>query len=1135
MRSLSIFGTFSCLSKIESNDKEGGTAPRYEIGTVGQTTGPISPAQKARLALSTGAKQGSTKVGDGQRQPMAENRNHDGPPGSAEGDAAIFAKNRAFEHPRYRVLRKLGEGGMGTVYEAYDLELARKIAIKVIKQRVEGGDDKTWRDYGREHLLLEARNLARLSHPNIVPIFDVGTLDDGSIFMAMEFIEGPTLREIFSRSNYSVLEKFEFVLQAGEALAAAHALGMLHRDFKPENIMLRNDGRVCILDFGLAQASSETAPNIGRVADTRIATGADEEQLITAFARTLPSSSPGDLERGIGTPAYMAPEQALGQACHEQSDLFALAVIAYECLVGKRPFVSQPLSQRLAEIERQRLPWPRSVPSWLRGLIAQAMDFQLNDRTLTVSGFVKAVRQGQARSRRRKRGAVSGALAVAMAGVVTLAAISVASPPARRCPSGETLLGPIWTDEIEREVGQAFAKVGHQMAAELWPAHVAALNQWREAWIASSETLCVEDDAVMVPASLDPAMIEESRACLAECKVELATLLQIWQAPTHQQIVSSAASLASLTKPESCRDVEYLQQRAPLPADPTQRANVLALRSRFGALAIRIALVDFARALPELADLRREVLAKPELDLLARLAAELAAVEHTKRTRDPIAHQRAVLLGIASDQPRNAAHWLGQRWFIEVYVLNQPDNSEAILHEQEAYIDRAGRPLASLIPFFRMRGIWSATQGHPDEALRYFHASLDKSNELHGAKSLASANATTDLVITYNAQNRYDEAIRFADEGLRVSENAIPAGHPFRTAMRLAYSQALRGVGDVDGAILQAAQSWFECGESGMLAIVCDESLNELGMLALALGDYEGGIRLGNAILERQAISKLRANTGMPWQESITAKILLLRGEIGPAYDLSVSGLEKIRSEAGTLNSVQSGALLARAEVELALGNLATATRYLNLVKQLEFGGAGEFTYAANTLLIAAKIERELGHQDVELELLEVALAQGEKLNRPPDERAEIHCEFARTLLAAGHLELAKWHAEEGLQLRSRQRELSPTTSTHFFVDHFLVLAEIALARRQPKEALALLDRAHAAFDEVAVLDNRRAPLWFAQAQAWSMVDASESAREEADRLARQALKAYLDWDRGSKREVESVLAWLRGHPSGRT
>jgi len=214
---------------------------------------------------------------------------------------------------RYEVLSAIGAGGMGVVVRAHDPELAREVAIKLVRPRHATAE-------GRARLLREARALARLRHPAVVPIYDVGTVGD-QVFVVMPFVSGGTLGDWLHREPRTWRAVVDRFVAAGRGLSAAHASGLVHRDFKPDNVLLGEDGAVMIADFGLARPGGEhdSAEPISPVSPVSM----------TNITRT------GEI---VGTPAYMAPEQLNGEAVDARTDIFAFCVALWEGLFATRPF-----------------------------------------------------------------------------------------------------------------------------------------------------------------------------------------------------------------------------------------------------------------------------------------------------------------------------------------------------------------------------------------------------------------------------------------------------------------------------------------------------------------------------------------------------------------------------------------------------------------------------------------------------------------------------------------------------------------------------------------------------------------------------------------------------------------------------
>ncbi len=276
-----------------------------------------------------------------------------------------FGSNSTISH--YRIVSKLGAGGMGEVYLAQDTKLDRKVALKILPADVAANQDRMRR------FVQEAKAASALNHPNIITIYEIEQIDSIH-FIATEFIAGETLRERGRKASMKLREVLDVAAQIASALSAAHTAGIVHRDVKPENIMIRADGIVKVLDFGLAKLTEPLPP-----------------ESVDAEAETKPlvQTDPGVV---LGTVAYMSPEQARGLAVDARTDIFSLGVVIYELVAGQAPFGGATKSDLIvALLERDPPPLARFIaeaPAELERIVMKALDKDREERYQTAKDLL---------------------------------------------------------------------------------------------------------------------------------------------------------------------------------------------------------------------------------------------------------------------------------------------------------------------------------------------------------------------------------------------------------------------------------------------------------------------------------------------------------------------------------------------------------------------------------------------------------------------------------------------------------------------------------------------------------------------------------------------------------------------------
>ncbi len=299
---------------------------------------------------------------------------------------------------RYEIREVLGSGGMGVVYRAHDPDLDRDVAIKLLRTPASGSSDS--KDTASEQRLLrEARAMAKLVHPNLVTVFDVGT-SEGRVFVAMEYIAGQTLKQWIKSQDLPWRVRLDAVLAAGRGVAKAHSVDVVHRDLKPDNIMVSDEGVAMVADFGLARSAGDEDPVVDHARP--------RDPLLVQLTST------GAL---LGTPAYMSPEQFLGQSADSRSDQFSFAVVAYWALWGKRPFAGEEVDDLASAVMLGRVGSPPAnsdVPAAILPVLSRALRTRAEDRFPSMNELLAALERAASSSRRRLWVGVAALAAVAV-------------------------------------------------------------------------------------------------------------------------------------------------------------------------------------------------------------------------------------------------------------------------------------------------------------------------------------------------------------------------------------------------------------------------------------------------------------------------------------------------------------------------------------------------------------------------------------------------------------------------------------------------------------------------------------------------------------------------------------------------
>lgn len=554
------------------------------------------------------------------------------------GVALPAVRNQAPERlGRYEITEPIAGGGMGFVYAAYDPELDRKVALKVVHPR------RSRNPGSHSRLIKEARALARLDHPNVVKVHDVFSHDE-QIVVVMELVSGETLAEWEATKPRTWREIVDVYAQAGDGLAAAHALEIVHRDFKPQNAIIGTDGRVRVLDFGLARMTADDAGE----SDDAAASG--------AITQTVPGAV-------MGTPAYSAPEQLEGGVATLASDQFSFCVALHRALEGNAPFAGESISALVLAI-RSAPPATsdRAVPVWLRALVQRGLEPNPTRRHPSMDALLVGLKKPRGWKRWRWPAVVT--FLVATAGVTSFSIRGNASSVVP-CDGGE--ITSVWDPASRLAAGVAIEKAGTPYAHEVADKVLGGMDSHARAWSEAHRGACM---AHRGGASSDP-MFDRETSCLAQKLGEIKSAVSVLEGTTEKSLSGAADVAAGMHDANTCLDVSRLLNDSVPPPEVRARVavvrdhiNMAAALRRAGRLdesesAIDAAIID-AKATPF-----SPVLAEAQLELGRILIADDDVVRAAPVLRD------AMQTSLANNLPQLAVEASARRIYAE--GRNSPD------------------------------------------------------------------------------------------------------------------------------------------------------------------------------------------------------------------------------------------------------------------------------------------------------------------------------------------------------------------------------------------------------------------------------------------------------------------------------
>jgi tetratricopeptide (TPR) repeat protein len=651
---------------------------------------------------------------------------------------------------RYIVIERLGAGAMGVVYAAYDPELDRKLAIKLLHAGKSGGSGSSG---GRTRLVREAQSMARLQHPNVVAVHDVGIFED-QVFVAMEFVEGKTLRAWLRekpRSWRQVLEKF---MQAGRGLAAAHAAGLVHRDFKPDNVLVGADGRVRVADFGLARAVRDDAP--------QPALRDKNAPLSSTVTQT------GSL---LGTPAYAAPEQLLGKPTDARSDQFSFCVSLYEALYGERPFSADTVVMLVAEIidgKAGEPPEGSRVPSWLRRILLQGLRATPDQRHASMDALLGEMERMAAP---RRAGMLAVAAALLVGGGVAMVALRHQQLP--MCSSPQQKLASVWDASRRAAIEAAFRKTGVPFANDVLVSVEQSLDHYTQEWLAAHGDACRDGERGA------EAIFYARMTCLSQRLEEVKAQTQVLSTADASVVENAARMVQALTPIDSCTRADGRPSVALLPADPALRARAEKIRQQIATVRAQEYAGRFEDATPLAEQALQDARALKLPGLEAEALFQLGELEHDRgdlEKAERSAHEAAIGAERAQLDALAARAWLSLGWITDDRA--HYDQALESLAFADAAIERAGGDDHMRTELLNKQGNVRLHQGKPGDALEAEKAALALGQHARGFDERQMSWLWNDLGMAQDGTGDHAGAFESYERALEIKKRLLGLSHP---------------------------------------------------------------------------------------------------------------------------------------------------------------------------------------------------------------------------------------------------------------------------------------------------------------------------------------------------------------------
>ncbi|MEM7156638.1 MAG: serine/threonine-protein kinase [Myxococcota bacterium] len=889
---------------------------------------------------------------------------------------------------RYVVLGQLGSGAMGVVFAAYDPDLDRRVAIKLLLPNTRGEQAQT-------RLLREAQALARLVHPNVVTVHDVGTLGE-RVYVAMEFVEGQTMAEWMEqdpRPSWSAV--VDVFAQAGAGLAAAHAKKLLHRDFKPDNVMVGDDGRVVVMDFGLARPSDTDAESEAVPAPT----GARRNDLLST-----------DLTRAdalVGTPGYMAPECFEGKPANERSDQYSFCVALWEAIHHERPTAGTTLVELAGNVLAGNLRPPgRPAPRWLQRIMERGLSRDPDMRFASLDALLHALAKGRDSGRRRIFAGLGLGAAVVVGGVF------VAQHLQRQrvivaCNEAGDEIDEHWSDQARVQLRDAFLATKASYAETTADKALPWLDRQAEAWRSARTEVCRHG---RVTQTWEADTVSRAMWCLEERRGELVALvdrLRVVDPKTLRRAIASAAGLRAI---EPCLDEAILHAR---PAPPVDRIEgIREVRSRLHRARAMFVGGEFDRAKEESerALAEAEPIAWPPLSSAARvvLANALVKISDFDQARE---HGEQAYFDAAEAGDSELAF---DAAMAVMWVHRLQANLETAEHWAElgrVELSRIGDDPIREANLDASLGAVKGEAANSEQELALAQRARELREQVLGPQHPSVAIAVNNLALAHKRAGRFERARELFEQNIALQRELLGEGHPVLAASMNNLANVLREQGEAELALEQHEHALaIRKRALGNAHPYVADSINNIAIHYDLAGDYPRAIELYQQAKDIRIAAYGEEHPRVAASFHNLAIVYRLQGDLAKARVHAMQALEineKVRGPnhptlAAGLNIL---AMILRSEGD-AEGALEVHHRALK-IRETALGP--EHPRVANTLGNIAVVHHGEGRMDEAREFRTRALEIHRKALGPQ------HLDVAQHLLWLAELELEEKNFEVAL------------------------------------------------------------------------------------------------------------------------